>query len=181
MNAFSFPPLGTHQLMTPHCTRETPRNVDPFTQKLIDTTIIQLKLKNERISYNNSQMKSRFEENEHHIREAMMKLYSDIEKDAPNIMLTAANKGHWYTSIYKWTNDDQIDNIPVAALIYGPKRLRKGSDGSYRCGLEYIEKTLQMIPIVNYLKNLYPGTAFSVLYIGSGKSIIRASWARSNP
>lgn len=87
-------------------------------------------------------------ENDKRLSVAVDKLYEEIASTCVEKMKAASCNGHFYATLFSFTNHDMFEKFKTVFLIKGP--LRK----HYVDSLMYFEN-MNIVPILHRLRNLY--------------------------
>ena len=97
-------------------------------------------------------------------------LTTDIESECVEKMKAASNEGHYYATLYSFTNNDIFDNYKTVFLLKGPFR------GKNVYGLLFYEQK-GLVPIITRLNTKYAPIEFFMKYDRNTKTHhILASW-----
>lgn len=128
-------------------------------------TLTQLNIENRR-----TRQEFEKKQNDEKLAYALDRLSIEIEIDCVDKMREASNAGHYYATLYSFTNQDYFDDYRTVFLIKGPFR------GKSTYGLLYYEQK-GMIPIMRRLEMKYGPIGFFTKYDRNTKTHhLLASW-----
>ena len=87
-------------------------------------------------------------EHDRRLSTTLDKLYGEITESCVDKMKAASHDGHFYATLYSFTNQDIFDEFKTVFLIKGPFRSK------YTYGLAYFEQR-NIVPILTRLREEY--------------------------
>lgn len=88
------------------------------------------------------------QEHDNRLSSVLDKLYEEITSSCVEKMKAASHEGHFYATLFSFTNQDVFEEFKTVFLIKGPFRSK------YTYGLAYFEQR-NIVPILNRLREDY--------------------------
>lgn len=105
-----------------------------------------------------------------HLSEVVDKLYQQIADTCVERMITASHEGHFYATLFSFTNQDMFEDFKTVFLIRGPFRSK------YTYGLAYFEQR-NIVPVISRLREKYAPVEIYMKYDRSNRTHhLMATW-----